>query len=161
MNTVKPKLTILIGPPGSGKSTSINRDLDRVIISTDDELERIAREENTTYEKVFKTYYKKAKHICVTKFNEAIVACKDIVIDRTSMSVASRSEWFVHGYETIAIDFTDAYTVDELVDRCNNPDRTKKISREVINDMIGRYEPPTEDQFDQVIKVGKNAHISV
>ena len=88
-----PKFYMLIGVPGSGKSTWIknaNLDSNTVIISTDDIIEKRARAQGLTYSDVFQAEIKSATAEMNRILGDALANNKDIVWDQTNLTVKSR-----------------------------------------------------------------------
>lgn len=154
-----PTVYILIGPPGSGKSTwrAANEGEARVV-STDDLIDRIAEERGLSYSEVFPTLdMKELESQAREEMATAISWNEDFIIDRTNMSKKSRGRYLSNvpkRYHKVAVDFTrlDRVELNERLDRRAQV-TGKSIPRDVIDDMINRYEPPTEDEFDEIIWV--------
>lgn len=154
-----PKAYILVGIPGSGKSTWIAKApvdwSNTVVASTDNYVEREAKKLGKTYTEVFKDIMPDAvNHMASTVVN-AVRNKQDIIWDQTSTTRHTRAKklrMLPADYETIAVVFP---TPDpkELARRLGNrPGKT--IPDEVVNDMIARWEEPSEDEgFDKIIYV--------
>ena len=90
----KPVAYILIGFPGSGKSSYIKNDFTSnsrfMVASSDDYLEWIASNNNVTYDKIFKDFIKEAdKHFFET-LDYAASNEISVVVDRVNTSSKSR-----------------------------------------------------------------------
>jgi predicted kinase len=146
-----PKLFVLVGVPGSGKSTYIKNVIskelaDYVIVSSDDILERIATEKNKTYSEIFNDYIKVATRESNELFFNAVKNNLSIIIDKTSMSVPSRKKWIQacgNKYYKIAVVFKidDKELESRLLARAKNTG--KKIPLAVVRDMEQRFEMPS------------------
>jgi predicted kinase len=154
-----PKAFILVGVPGSGKSTWISKAPvdwnNTVIASTDNYVEQEAKRQNKTYSEVFKDVMPDAVNHMAKTVVDAVRNKQDIIWDQTSTTRHTRAKklrMLPSNYETIAVVFP---TPDkkELIRRLGSrPGKT--IPDEVVNDMITRWEEPTEDEgFDKIIHV--------
>lgn len=152
-----PKLYVLTGVPGSGKSTWVKNfkfDTDIVHVSSDHFVEQEALRLSTTYSAVFKEYMPTAISLMFDEVVEARSLGMDIVWDQTSTSVASRRKKLrmFRDYHKIAVVFKTP-APEELQRRlANRPGKT--IPDEVVQDMINRFEMPTlEEGFDEIIHI--------
>ena len=94
-----PTLTMLIGLPGTGKSTWIkNYKLNgSLVLSTDDIIHELAlrEEDDRTYTDMFLCYIQEAERLFWNRLERAILKKEDnIYIDRTNLSRKSRSRIF-------------------------------------------------------------------
>jgi predicted kinase len=144
-----PKLYVLIGVPGSGKSTWVkNQDWakDCAYISTDMHVENQAKLEGKTYNEVFKDFMPTAVKMMTDDVIKAREASKDIIWDQTSTSIKSRAKKFnmLRDYHAIAVVFRTP-PKEELARRlANRPG--KNIPDHVMRSMIDNWEEPTEDE---------------
>jgi len=154
-----PKAYILVGVPGSGKSTWISKApfdwSNTVIASTDTYVEREAKKQGKTYSEVFNDVMPNAvKHMTQTVIN-AIKNNQDIVWDQTSTSKHARAKkirMLPDNYEIIAIVFSTPGQQELSRRLASRPGKT--IPNEVIQTMINKWEEPTEDEgFDKIIHV--------
>jgi len=148
-----PTLTILIGPPASGKSTYIRDNLpDAAVVSRDDILMEITP--GDTYNEKWESQDNEAIGRELEKrFQSASKSGEDIVIDMTNMSKKSRRRWLRgnwikrNDYNTKAVVFATSY--DSMVAR--NKDRSgKEISEGVVSRMMRSFCFPMADEFDDV-----------
>lgn len=161
-----PLLYVLIGLPGSGKSTWRNDYLEKrkivdkplpVIISTDDLIEETAGDLNMTYSEIWPTVDHSAMLAKeLDRFNKAVLDNKDIIIDRTNIKRLTRSLWLdsALGYWKIAVIFN--LPIDELKNRVENRGVSsgKIIPMTVIDEMLSEYEPPGQGtEFDDILYV--------
>jgi predicted kinase len=154
-----PKAYILVGIPGSGKSTWIeNQSFDKTqtaIVSTDIHVERYASELGKTYSEVFKDFMPTAVNLMVDDVLDAVENNLDIVWDQTSTTVLTRAKKFrmlPKHYEMIAVVFPTPDDL-ELSRRLNNRPG-KIIPQEVIDSMKSQFEEPSEQEgFDKIIFV--------
>ena len=144
-----PKLYMLVGVPGSGKSTWINSQdwsRDCILVPTDKLIELEAARQGKTYNDVFKDYIGEATRIMNEDIREAVEAGKDIIWDQTNTSRKSRKTKLaqVEGYYKIAVLFSTPEK-DEWNRRINN--RPGKIIPEaVLKAMAEGLQKPTEEE---------------
>lgn len=153
----KPKLYMLIGLPGSGKSTwyeNFKNDCGyHCYASTDFFIDLTARLQRKTYDEVFKNTIKDATK---SMFELVMAATKDnmdIVWDQTNLNRKSRGQKLImipDHYQKIAIYFP---TPDDLSDRlANRPGKT--IPWHVMENMVMSFEYPEYDEgFDVIYDV--------
>jgi len=143
------KVYVLVGVPGSGKSTWVANQLwakDCVYVSSDQLIEEEAARQGKTYNDIFKGYVNTAVFLMLDQVIAAREEGKDIIWDQTSVSVKSRKKKFsmLPGYEHIAIVF-DTPPKDVLDQRLDNrPGKT--IPWEIVSSMIDNFEMPTEEE---------------
>jgi len=143
------KVYVLVGVPGSGKSTWVANQLwakDCVYISSDQLIEEEAVSQGKTYNDIFKSYVNTAIFLMLDQVIAAREAGKDIIWDQTSVSVKSRKKKFsmLPDYEHIAVVF-DTPPASELMRRlASRPG--KNIPWEVVSSMINNFEMPSEEE---------------
>ena len=152
---------ILIGPPAAGKSTWVEKEFqgECTIISTDDIIQAVADDEGKTYNEVFPKYMKVAERMMWHEFDKVVEGhCYPIIIDRTNMSIKSRSKFFDrlkqfhkgHGYKIHAVVFVKPN--DEEHERRLNSRPGKTIPKHVVENMLKSFQEPTlEEGFDSII----------
>ena len=144
-----PKLYVLVGVPGSGKSTWARSQEwynDCVYISTDQYVEEWANSVGKTYSEVFEEYMPMAVARMASAVNGAKSIGQDIIWDQTSTTVSSRTRKFnmLPDYHAIAVVFRTPEE-EELVRRlATRPG--KVIPEHVLHDMIWNFEMPTEEE---------------
>jgi predicted kinase len=153
-----PKLYVLVGVPGSGKTTWVdNQSFDwkrTAYISTDKLVEIHAQSVGLSYSDVFKDYMPDAVKLMVEDAQQAFEENLDIVWDQTSTTVASRARKLrmtPDHYTKIAVVFQTppADTHAQWLDRPG-----KEIPTEVIEDMISNFEEPmVHEGFDGIVYV--------
>ena len=161
-NISKPIAIFLVGVPTSGKSTFIKTfsqkypDISFTVLSTDDIIEREAAKVGSNYTKSFSDLIKPATAEFNATFEDSVKNKQNIIIDRTNITVKGRKSFIqkLNGYHKIAIVFQ--VPNDELLKRLKNREKEtgKYIPYNVVNDMLSRFEYPTEDEgFNSIIKV--------
>ena len=148
------KLYVLVGVPGSGKSTWIDAQdwaLTCARISTDKWVEIYAKEVGRTYSEVFKEFMPTAVDLMAKEVVAAREMKRDIIWDQTSTTLASRKRKFnmLPDYYKIAVVFKTP-TKEELTRRlASRPG--KEIPETVIETMIADWdEPELEEGFDEI-----------
>ena len=155
-----PEIIVMIGLPGSGKSTwrdnMIANSPDKyVIVSSDDELERMADHEGISYDEAWKKYIGKSTAISKQKFREAVNKGENIIWDQTNLSPKKRRgilNQVPKSYKKTAVAFE--VTTAELNQRLAKREQEtgKHIPPHVIKGMAKTYRPPTKEEgFDNVI----------
>ncbi len=151
-----PTITMLIGLPGSGKSTWARTYLsDLTILSTDDLLEEWATTNGKTYNEAFNEpgLYPLIEKQMYKNLVEAFTAGKHIVIDRTNLSRKIRSK-ILGRLPPRYIKFAAVFQVerDELDKRLQQRYETtgKHIPSHVIYDMLNRFEHPLTYEFHYI-----------
>lgn len=150
------KLFVLVGVPGSGKSTWVKEQFwskNCEVVSTDRFVEEYAALEGKTYSEVFQEYMPRAVELMTEQVIQARKAKKDIIWDQTSCTVATRAKKIrmLPDYYKIAVVFKIP-DMEELIRRLNSRPG-KEIPWEVVSDMSNKLksEPPTEAEgFDEI-----------
>ncbi len=89
---------MLSGIPTSGKSTYVSRLLEKpefnnaVVLSTDNYIQKIADQENLTYDEVFDKTIKDANKQLNLDLSEAIKNNRSIIHDQTNLTIKSRAK---------------------------------------------------------------------
>ena len=145
-----PKLYMLVGVPGSGKSTWVkNQEFwmkDCAYISTDMWVEMEAERRGVTYSEIFQEYMPKAVELMAIQVELARDKGMDIIWDQTSTTISTRAKKFrmLPEYYAIAVVFRIPEP-EELQKRlASRPG--KVIPSEVLDDMIAKWQEPTEDE---------------
>lgn len=149
-----PKLYMLIGVPGSGKSTWLaNQEwaTDIPVVSSDKFIDEHAAKEGKTYNEVFADYIKVATHL----MENQVLICKanntDIIWDQTNTSAKSRKSKLakLENYEKIAVFF--ATPEKEELDKRLAQRVGKHIPTHVMESMIANLELPSlEEGFKEI-----------
>lgn len=152
---------LLIGLPGSGKSTFRSRLLrqypEAAIISTDDEIEAYAASEGLTYTEAFPRV--DMKHIemrALLRFGELLEPGRVVIVDRTNLRFRSREKFLrlvPSYYDTLGVIFPIPEELHETRLLSRAEATGKHIPWHVIETMRDAYEPPRTDEFTTVLSV--------
>lgn len=153
---MKPTLFLLIGVPGSGKSTWVkSHSSDAVIVSTDDYIEQVAKNSGLTYNDVFLDTIKEATSAMFNTAKTAILNQQNVIWDQTSTTVSSRKKkikMFPSEYHKVAVFFH--CPPDDILNSRLESRPGKIIAPEVIKQMKENLKMPTlEEGFDEIIEV--------
>lgn len=158
----RPTLKVLVGLPGTGKSTYRARweteNPEGVVISTDDMVEAYAADHGLTYSEAFPLidmtdFEHRARGLTVA----AAQAGRDILIDRTNLRRASRKAFTgcAMGHRKIAVVFSPPRRVHQDWLEARAAATGKIIPEAVIETMRAGFEPPTADEisgeYDEVL----------
>ena len=148
------KVYMLIGVPGSGKSTWIADQewaKDIPVVSSDRFIDEHAAKEGKTYNEVFGEY----ASIAVRLMDNQVEICKangtDIIWDQTNTTVKSRKKKLakLEGYEKIAVMFRTPNIVEHRRRLESRPG--KDIPANIMTVMInGLQEPTKEEGFKEI-----------
>lgn len=144
---------ILVGPPAAGKTTWIQKEFQGEIftVSTDDIIQEIADEEDTSYNEAFAKYMKVAEKMMWEDFDNYVAGdYSPIIVDRTNMNVKSRARFFErlrnfhkgHGYKLHAVVFPKPEDTEHARRLNSRPGKT--IPAEVVRSMLASFQMPTE-----------------
>ena len=149
-----PKCYQLIGVPGSGKSTWVDKQawaFSCAKISTDKWVEIYAKEVGLTYSKVFTDFMPTAIGLMAEEVVTAREMNRDIVWDQTSTTVKSRARKFnmLPDYKHIAVVFKTPEHKELMRRLMSRPG--KVIPEDVVFDMIDNFEMPTKEEgFEEI-----------
>ena len=141
---------MLIGIPCSGKSTfteKYTKTGNFAVISSDNIIEEMAKEKNTTYSNIFKDAIGVANKTMLEQARKAFDNNENVIWDQTNLNIKSRRAKLVmvpsHYYKTAII--FNAPDEAELKRRLNNRPG-KNIPLHIINSMTDSFETPTESE---------------
>jgi predicted kinase len=153
------RLYMLIGVPGSGKSTwrkQFYKNNQAILISTDDVLDDIAKATGQTYNAVFKDNIKFATSQMEVHLRVAIENNMDIVWDQTNLTRKSRTGKLAKipdTYEKIAVLFPTPEDEEWQRRLASRPGKT--IPQNILMGMKSSMEfPDPEEGFDRIEVVG-------
>ena len=162
---INPVLYILIGPPGSGKSTwredrireSEAKGRQITTVSSDDIIDAYAAEHSISYTEAFGRIDQKAiKKAVNEKFDDSVRTGLDVIVDRTNMTVGARASFLSRtpkAYRKVGVVFQiDRLVLDQRL--ATRAEATgKSIPKDVVDDMLSKYEQPEMGAFDEIIMV--------
>ena len=155
----------LVGLPATGKSTFLeslkkSADFNEVardpfVFSTDAMIHSLAEEEGTTYNQSFDDLYLRAEKIMFDLLAKAIEDGRDIIIDRTNLTVKSRKRFINRFSKEMAImaivmdwDLISDVEIHTRMEKRN----THKVPMNIIASMRASATKPTLDEgFDQIV----------
>lgn len=157
-----PKYIMLIGLPGSGKSTWIKNFLKNekekyVVISSDDIIEELGNLEGLNYKEAFSKYASIAMKEMYRRLKAAITNKANIIHDQTNLNVKSRRDklsLLTPDYEREAIVFS--VSEKELKNRLDKREKEtgKHIPDQVIKSMKNSFQAPTKEEgFTKITNV--------
>ena len=145
-----PKCTILVGVPGSGKSTwyDNNKTATTAVIGTDNVINFLAGLYGFTYNEIFKETIRFADMVMVKQLLWNAERGNDVVIDRTNMTKWSRKQFIdklkKYGYEFECVVFPTPEPEEWKRRLDSRPGKT--IPQDAIDRMVNGYDVPTEDE---------------
>jgi predicted kinase len=151
-----PTLTVLVGLPGSGKSSSIPNDFKGFVYSTDRYIDEVAAKSGLTYSDVFDDYIKIATSTMDRMLSEAISSGTDVVWDQTNLNSKKRRSILSRlpkNYKKVCICRVPPCNADEWAElnRRLASREGKNIPSHVIKSMTKSYTQPTlEEGFDEI-----------
>lgn len=147
-----PALYMLVGLPGSGKST-FAKNLFGFNYSTDSVVESIANLQGKTYNEVFFDWIKVAQNQMDENLEVAIQHKDDVIWDQTNLTAKSRKSKLSKipkDYRKVAF----VFIADQVVlEKVNNERKEigRDIPEKVLLDMQKNFEYPTKDEgFDEI-----------
>jgi len=141
------ELIIMVGVPGSGKSTYVKKNLqDYKVLSSDEIRKELFGDESCQSNNilVFNTLYKRAREYLLLGYN--------IVIDATSINVKERKR-VLDNFKDLQIKKIAIY-IKTPIEICYKQDseRERKVGKDVIDYFNSNFEVPTKEEgFDEVI----------
>lgn len=151
-----PTLYMLIGVPGSGKSTWLETrefNIKDSVVGTDFIIDEIAELYDMTYTEAFPLTIKLAEHIMYQEIEKAVNSSDNIYWDQTNISKKARAEKLAKipsNYCKVAVYFKTPDDLDERL--ASRPGKT--IPAHIIDSMVEMVEKPTLDEgFDEIIEI--------
>ncbi len=147
----RPVFTMLVGVPGSGKSTWLSNNnyhtLPNVmILSTDAYIETVAADEGKTYSEVFRDVIKQAEMHLYHCLDVAIKHKMDIIWDQTNLTRKTRMNKLRHipwDYYRIALVFPTPEPKTHTAWLNSDARAGKTIPDAIMHSMIENFEHPT------------------
>lgn len=156
-----PKMIMMVGIPGSGKSTWIKDFIhdeghDFEVFSSDSLIEAEAKRQGRTYNDVFKNFIKNAENLMYAQIQEAVKNGKDFIWDQTNLTKKTRERKLLQvpkEYDTMAV----VVQTDWLTLKSVNDERAKfgrALPQGILYSMANIFEPVTDDErFNKIINV--------
>ena len=155
-----PECVFLCGIPCSGKSTYVEKLKkipyweNAVVLSTDNYIEKVAQEHNTTYNEIFEDCISEATRQLELAFIEAKDRGENLIWDQTNLTVKTRKKklsklpsFYARGVIYFEI------SLEEALERNKNREG-KFIPESILKRMYHQLEVPTlEEDFDYVEKI--------
>ncbi len=147
---MKPTLTLLVGVPGSGKTTWANNNHkeNEVVLSSDLIRKELFNDETNQENNklVFTTLYKRARNL--------IKQGKSVIIDATNVTIKDRARALNNfanfNVIKVAIVFKTATDICKFRDK----NRTRTVGEEVIDKFTEKFINPTKEEgFDEIIYI--------
>lgn len=159
--STNPIIMIMVGLPGSGKSTYISTLLeyytDYAVLSSDSLIEDYAKSIGKTYNEVFKDAIKQCEAQLRIMFQDAVASKRNIIIDQTNLTVKKRAYILSHvpkDYSKIVVYFDIGLDIVKERLKQREAETGKYIPWNVVQDMYSRLEVPTlEEGFDEMLLV--------
>lgn len=156
--TKRPDLYMLVGLPGSGKSTWVNHHHNNhpqmVVLSTDNYIEQVSEMRDQTYNEVFNEVFDRAESALEDDLRIAVEDEQDIIWDQTNLTVKTRRRKLAKipdSYRKIAVIFT---TSEDTLNRRLACRTGKGISNNVIKSMRDSYvRPDYSEGFGTIMEI--------
>lgn len=169
MNTIKlkPIAYLLVGVPGSGKSTWAEPYLTEngfQLVSTDSYIEASAKMMGKTYGDVFKATIGEATKFMERQINQVMAASQNLVWDQTNLTMKSRraklNKLLDAGYDVTAVAFEIPTAELEARRKAREVATGKSIPANICESMGSTYQRPTRlEGFARVVIVTPNGEM--
>jgi predicted kinase len=156
-----PSVYVLMGLPGSGKTTWRNRfvaERDGVAhaVARDDVVEEMASIHGITYREAWLTYSKAIDKELRRRLTEAFTLGKDVVVDNTNLTAKARRRILSRvpeGWEKVGVifDVPEQWLVHRVL--CRAEAGGKRVAPWLVSRMRLDWVPPVPDDFDRILIV--------
>lgn len=150
-----PELIMLIGVPGSGKSTWVKSQdpLKYNLISSDNYIENVASKEGITYNEAFNKHIKAATDNMNKMAKYAFDNGRDVIWDQTNLTIKSRKAKLAmvpSHYKKTAVFFTTPTATEHKRRLDSRPGKT--IPYHILKNMAETMDPPSyQEGWDHII----------
>ena len=157
MSSENPVVIMLVGLPGSGKTTWAKENLPHFIrISTDDHVMQKCRETGMYYQKGIQIFYEEADRLARQALSSAIERGENVVIDQANLTRNSREKKlanFPDTYTRIACFFDTPF--DLLLERNEARQQAGEhyVPALALYQLAENLESPYEPAFDEVVEI--------
>lgn len=149
--------TMLIGAPGTGKSTWAVRQKHSKVFSTDAILEEWGKRDGLSYNQAFARYdFRKVTREMEDRIKKAFAKGQSVIWDQTNMSVKSRAKKLAMvpaDYQKAAVIFIVPEAEVKKRLKAREKETGKVINFGVLKSFQNKYERPTEDEFDLIMEI--------
>lgn len=161
----RPTITLLVGPPGIGKSTWLDNNLEKLgdnlpVLSTDEVLEHYAQKNRITYQQAHQAFFEEAVSEFEENIKHHIYGKQSFVIDRTNMNIMGRKRLLTPlGNEWLKVGICFEYDKKTVVERLERREKKtgKNIPETAVQTIIDNSKPPGKE-FDIIITIDKTGH---
>jgi predicted kinase len=162
-NKEQPSVVVMVGLPASGKSTAratavaSGASADSFQYSTDDIIDRIANDTETTYEAIFADCIKEATSEANEGVSAAIKLGRSVLWDQTNMSAKKRQKvlkLFTEDYRKECVCILPPFTAEQQIEleRRVNSREGKSIPKFIMTNMLKSFMLPALDEgFSRVL----------
>ena len=149
--------TMLIGAPGTGKSTWAARQKNTKVFSTDAILEEWGARDGLSYNQAFARYdFRKVTRAMEARIQQAFAKGQNVTWDQTNMSVKSRAKKLAmvpNDYQKVAVIFIVPEVEIKKRLKAREEETGKVINFGILKSFQNKYERPTEDEFDLIMEI--------
>lgn len=147
---MKPTLTLLVGVPGSGKTTWANKNHkeNEVVLSSDLIRKELFNDETNQENNklVFTTLYNRAR--------ELLKSGKSVIIDATNVTIKDRSRALKNFTNFSVIKVAIVFKTATDICKFRDKNRTRTVGEEVIDKFTEKFINPTKEEgFDEIIYI--------
>lgn len=134
-------LFMMIGIPGSGKSTFAKKYLSGTYLSSDDLRDELGKID------IWEEMY--------VRTEEALRSGEDLIYDATSIKEKDQKTVLelAKKYGARSVAYVMLTSFEQCIERNCKRDENRIVPEDVVKRMYNNYEPPTNDEFDEIIYI--------